>query len=160
MKVLSRSLDKIDLQITQWMDHHCRTFLRLSLSLIFIWFGALKYFPGLSPTIGLIEKTTELLTFGYIPGALVVFCLASIECLIGLGLLFNAFMRTTLLLLFLQMFATSTPIFILPEVVFATPPFGLTMEGHHIIKNLIIIGAGLVLGSGVRQQERSGTDPD
>jgi hypothetical protein len=70
--------------------------------------------------------------------------------LIGLGLIFGKFMRATLLLLFLQMPGTALPLLIMPEVVWTVFPFGLTLEGQYIIKNLVLIGAGLVLGGTVR----------
>lgn len=67
-----------------------------------------------------------------------------------LGLIFGIFMRITLLLLFLQMPGTALPLVVLPEVVWTVFPFGLTLEGQYIIKNLVLIGAGLVLGGTVR----------
>jgi len=145
--------DQIDLALTKWMSRYSLIFLRYSLALIFIWFGALKFVPDMSPTVAIIESTTKILTFELLPTWVAVYGLASVECLIGVGLLLNVFMRLTLLGLFLQMLATSTPVFILPDVVFSQIPFGLTMEGHHIIKNLILIGAGFVLGTTVRDQK-------
>ena len=150
MGIVSKPFEKFDTAITGWMAKYSVTYLRVSLSLIFIWFGALKFFPNLSPTIGLIERITEIVTFGNLPTPIAVYMLASMECLIGLGLLLKICMRATLLFLFLQMLATSTPILLLPDVVFAQAPFVLTIEGHHIMKNLILIGAGLVLGATVR----------
>lgn len=150
MKTTTTPFDKMDLAITGWMARYSIPYLRVSLALIFIWFGSLKFFPGLSPTISLIEQTTAILTFGIVPASVVIYGLAITECLIGFGLLLKVFMRLALLLLFLQMLATSTPVILLPEIVFVQAPFALTMEGHHIIKNLILIGAGLVLGATVR----------
>ena len=65
-------------------------------------------------------------------------------------MLTGLFMRTTLLLLFLQMPGTALPLVILPEVCFTRFPFGLTLEGQYIVKNLVLITAGLVIGSTVR----------
>jgi hypothetical protein len=42
------------------------------------------------------------------------------------------------------------PLFILPEVCWTSFPFGLTLEGQYIVKNLAIIGSALVLGATVR----------
>ena len=67
-----------------------------------------------------------------------------------LGRIFGIFMRITLLLLFLQMPGTALPLVVLPEVVWTVFSFGLTLEGQYIIKNLVLIGAGLVLGGTVR----------
>jgi hypothetical protein len=70
--------------------------------------------------------------------------------LIGLGLVFGKFMRLTLLLLFLQMPGTALPLLVLPDVVWTAFPYGLTLEGQYIVKNLALIGAALVLGGTVR----------
>ena len=59
-------------------------------------------------------------------------------------------MRLTLLLLFMQMPGTALPLLILPQVVWTAFPYGLTLEGQYIVKNLVLIGAGLVLGGTVR----------
>ena len=67
-----------------------------------------------------------------------------------MGLITGMFMRTTLLLLFLQMPGTALPLVLLPEVVWTAFPYGLTLEGQYIVKNLVLIGAGLVLGANVR----------
>src|SRR5436190_20733277 len=95
--------DRLDAQITDWMGRHGVKRLRISLRVVFFWFGVLKFFPGLSPAQDLAIKTMSLLTFGLIPASLELIILATWECLIGLGLIFRKFMRVTLLLLFLQM---------------------------------------------------------
>ena len=69
---------------------------------------------------------------------------------IGLGLILGKFMRLTLLLLFLQMPGTALPLVMLPEAIWTQFPFGLTLEGQYIIKNLALIGSALVLGGTVR----------
>jgi hypothetical protein len=76
--------------------------------------------------------------------------LAVWEMLIGLGFLTGRYMRLTILLLFAQMGGTILPLFVLPEVVWTSFPFGLTLEGQYIIKNMVIIGSALVLGGTVR----------
>jgi hypothetical protein len=76
--------------------------------------------------------------------------LALWEAAIGLGLILGKGMRLTLLLLFLQMPGTALPLVLLPEVVWTVFPYGLTLEGQYIVKNLVLIGAGLVLGGTVR----------
>ena len=45
---------------------------------------------------------------------------------------------------------TALPLVILPEVVWTVFPYGLTLEGQYIVKNLVLIGAGLALGATVR----------
>jgi uncharacterized membrane protein YphA (DoxX/SURF4 family) len=125
-------------------------FLRVSLGVVFFWFGVLKFFPGLSPAQELATRTLGLLTFGLLTPKVSLLLLALWECLIGLGLIFRVFMRATLLLLFVQMLGTLTPVFFFPHEVFTRIPYAPTLEGQYIIKNIVLISAGLVIGSTVR----------
>jgi uncharacterized membrane protein YphA (DoxX/SURF4 family) len=125
-------------------------FLRLSLGIVFFWFGALKFFPGLSPAEELAGRTIARLTFGAISQETALLILAAWECLIGLGLLTGFALRATLFLLWVQMLGTITPIFFFPHEVFAVIPFAPTLEGQYIIKNIVLVTAGLVIGATVR----------
>jgi uncharacterized membrane protein YkgB len=140
----NEQLDKVDAAIARWMDRNGRFFLRVSLGIIFIWFGALKPF-GLSPAQALITKTVY-----WIDPALFIPILGWWEIAIGVCLLVRPFIRLGILLLFLQMSGTVLPLFILPEVCFKKIPFVLTLEGQYIIKNLILISAAIVIGGTVR----------
>jgi hypothetical protein len=71
---------------------------------------------------------------------------------IGLCLLYRPLIRLGIVLLFVQLPGTFLPIVLLPEVVFTTFPYGLTVEGQYIIKNLVIIGAALVIGGTLRDE--------
>ncbi|MBL1213466.1 MAG: DoxX family protein [Ignavibacteriae bacterium] len=142
---LKKKYNLIDLKITSFMADYGMIVLRLGLGIIFLWFGMLKFFPGLSPAEDLVRNTVY-----FIDPDLFIYVLALWESLIGIGLITGKFMRTTLLLLFLQMPGTALPLLVLPEVVWTHFPFGLTLEGQYIIKNLVLIGAGLVLGGTVR----------
>ena len=150
MIYLRNAFNFADVRITNWMARYGILFLRVSLGLVFFWFGVLKFFPGLSPAVGLATRTIEVLMFGSIPSALAIYLLAIWECLIGLGLILNVFMRATLLLLFLQMLGTLSSIFLFPGEVFLRIPYAPSLEGQYIIKNLVLISAGLVLGATVR----------
>ncbi|NLF67072.1 MAG: hypothetical protein GX579_21000, partial [Chloroflexi bacterium] len=59
-------------------------------------------------------------------------------------------LRATLLLLFVQMLGTLLPIVFFPSEVFLRVPYAPTLEGQYIIKNLVLISAGLVIGATVR----------
>lgn len=143
--VLMRRFDVIDRKITYWMAKYGLRLMRIGLGVIFLWFGALKLVPGLSPAEELVRNTTYFVNPDwFIP------VLALWEMAIGIGLIFGIFMRLTLLLLFLQMPGTALPLVVLPEVVWTQFPFGLTLEGQYIIKNLVLITAGIVLGGTVR----------
>lgn len=150
-KVNARALfEAVDRRLTRWMARHGLLLLRSSVGLVFLWFGVLKFFPGSSPAEALAGKTIAKLTLGAIPPATALPILAVWETIIGLGLLSGKFMRTTLLLLFLQMLGTLTPLFLFPQDVFVRVPYIPTLEGQYIVKNLVLVSAGIVLGATVR----------
>lgn len=144
-KVVEKHFDRVDRNITEWLAEHGLTILRVALGIVFVWFGVLKFFPEISPADQLIRRTIY-----FIDPAVFIPILAVWETLIGLGLIIGKFMRITLLLLFLQMPGTALPLLILPEETWTIFPVGLTLEGQYIVKNLVLIGAGLVLGATVR----------
>lgn len=150
MTALAESYDRLDVSLTGWMAKNGILLLRLSLGIVFFWFGFLKFFPGLSPAQTLAGDTISLLSFGLISPGTAVVLLAVWECLIGIGLLSGLFLRATLALLWLQMLGTITPLFLFPEICFASVPFVPTLEGQYIIKNLVLISGGLVIGATVR----------
>lgn len=126
------------------------TLLRISMGIIFFWFGLLKFFEGLSPAESLAIRTIDILSLGLIGPDVIRYGLGAWEVLIGIGLIFKLFLRETLLLMFLQMLGTMTPIFLLPDEVFTAFPYGLTLEGQYIVKNLVVISGGIVIGATVR----------
>ena len=146
MKNENNFFDHIDSQISSWMYRHGRLFLRISLAVVFIWFGALKV-VDLSSASDLITKTVY-----WFDPKIFIPILGIWEVLIGVGLLFRPLIRLALFLLFLQMPGTMLPLIILPNVCFSHFPFGLTMEGQYIIKNLVLISAAIVVGGTVRKE--------
>lgn len=142
---MQTGFDRIDWVISRWMARNGITLLRISMGIVFIWFGALKFWPNLSPAEDLIR---ESITF--LPMNLFLPFLALWEIVIGIGFLMGKFTRVTILLLFLQMPGTISPVFLRPDLVFTQFPFGLTLEGQYIVKNLVLISAGLVVGATVR----------
>ncbi|MFO7682104.1 MAG: DoxX family protein [Chloroflexota bacterium] len=139
-----------DDKIVLFMRKYGILFLRISLGVVFLWFGFLKFFPGLSPADELATRTISLLTFGIVPPSTALVMLALWETLIGLGLITGKFLRITLLLLFVQMLGTMTPLFLFPSETFTRIPYAPTLEGQYIIKNLVLISAGMVVGATVR----------
>ena len=150
MNFRGKTFERVDAAVIKWMAKHGLFLLRISIGVIFLWFGALKYFEGMSPAEDLAIKTISTLSFNLIPTKIIIYGLATWEVLIGIGLLFNLFMRETLLLLYLQMLGTFSPIFLFSGEVFHIFPISLTLEGQYIVKNIVIISAGIVLGSTVR----------
>ncbi|MBZ0304920.1 MAG: DoxX family membrane protein [Anaerolineae bacterium] len=144
-ETLQSRFETTDRIITGLMAEYGMTVMRIGLGIVFFWFGALKLLPGWSPAEDLVRDTVY-----FIDPDIFIPILAVWEMAIGVGLMFGIFMRAALLLLFMQMPGTALPLVLLPDAVWHHFPFGLTLEGQYIIKNLVLIGAGLVIGGTVR----------
>lgn len=140
----------LDTTLTRWMARNGITLLRISLGIIFFWFGFLKFIPGLSPAADLATRTMEIISFGLIPPDVALILLAIWECTIGLGLITGKYIRVILLLLFGQMAGTLTPLLFFPSETFILFPIAPTLEGQYIIKNIALVSAGIVIGATVR----------
>lgn len=147
---IRRRLDRLDARLAGWMARNGVAFVRISLGIVFLWFGALKLVPGLSPAEDLAGQTILALTSGLLKPSVSVPLLGVWESLIGIGLLSGKALRPTLVLLFAQMAGTITPLVLFPSQVFVAAPFVPTMVGQYIIKNLVLISAAIVVGATVR----------
>ena len=144
------TFDRVDRRVTGLMARYGVLFLRMALGVVFLWFGAIKLVPGLSPAESLAGRTIEVLSLGIVPSDVALPVLALWECAIGLGLLTGVAMRVTLLLLFIQMLGTLTPLLLFPTETFARFPLVPTLEGQYIIKNAVLIAGAIVVGATVR----------
>lgn len=145
-RILGKTINDWDLLITNFMNDISIPALRLSIGVIFVWFGILKPL-GLSSAQELVENTIY-----FIPPKIFIPILGIWEVIIGLSLIIKRLNRLGILLLFMQMIGTFLPLIILPEVTwsgFLIP----TLEGQYIIKNLVLISSGLVIGSQVRNKD-------
>lgn len=147
---LPARLEPIDVRITATLARWGVPVLRIGLGVVFLWFGFLKFFPGASPAEALAARTIEVMSFGLVGPSVSLPALAAWESLIGLGLLTGRYLRATLFLLALQMLGTLTPLLFFPEETFSIFPFAPTLEGQYIIKNVVLIGAAMVVGATVR----------
>jgi uncharacterized membrane protein YphA (DoxX/SURF4 family) len=142
--------DRLDRRITFALAGAAVPALRVSLGVVFLWFGALKLVPGLSPAEDLAARTIEQLSLGLVPSEVALPVLAAWEVLIGIGLLAGRFLRATLLLLAVQMLGTLTPLVLFPTETFTVFPIAPTLEGQYIIKNVVLVTAAMVVGATVR----------
>jgi uncharacterized membrane protein YphA (DoxX/SURF4 family) len=147
---LPAPLDRVDARITRALASMGVPLLRVALGVVFFWFGVLKFFPNLSPAEALAARTIETISFGAIKPSLSLPVLAGWECLIGLGLILGKFLRATLALLALQMLGTFLPLVLFPQETFTVFPIAPTLEGQYIIKNVVLVGAAMVVGATVR----------
>jgi len=144
------NFDQIDLKIATFMRQWGTLALRLSFGVIFIWFGILKPL-GVSAAEPLVRATVPWLPL--FDGGTWVAIIGWWEVAIGVCFLFRRTLRIAIGLLGLQMFGTFMPLVMLPDVAFQAGriPYGPTIEGQYIIKNLMIISAALVVGGTVRR---------
>lgn len=134
-----------------WMGRHGIWLLQISLGILYIWFGAQKFFPGISSAEDLATRTIETLSFGLVGPGLSMPLLATWEVLIGLGFLIGRrVLRYTLILLYAQMIGTFLPLFMFPGETFYMVPLVPTLEGQYILKNLLIIFGAMVVGAALR----------
>jgi putative oxidoreductase len=116
--------------------------LRLSLGVVFVWFGALKI-AGVTPVDDLVASVVYWVDPAWFVPVLGVF-----EVAVGLGLMVGRAMRLVLLLFAAQMIGTFLVFLVLPDVAFQDGnPLLLTVEGEFVVKNLVLLSAGLVVGS-------------
>lgn len=123
--------------------------LRVALGLVFVWFGALKVF-GVSPITPMLRETY---TFLALPGFTVL--LGVWEMLIGIGLVFKLALRSTLSLMCLHLAGTFVALWLAPSHFFLHGnPLVLTVDGEFVVKNLVLLTAGLVIGSNESSQSK------
>lgn len=133
-------IKKIDILIINWLNKSFQPLARLSIFIIFFWFGALKLFEQ-SPATPLahefINQTLGAVHFGWSFKALAVY-----ECLIAVLFLFPKLTRIVIPLLLIHMVVVCLPLFIVTDLAwqsFLVP----TLEGQYIIKNLAIIALAI-----------------
>lgn len=127
--------------------------LRVSLGIVYLWFGLPKFVPGLSPADALAEKTISALTADLITGHTATVLLAVLETSIGVGLLTGWFLRLTLVALLAQLAGTFTPLVLFSQEMWKAFPV-LSLEGQFIVKNLVFIAAAVTIAGSLQRRRR------
>lgn len=134
-------LKRADERLIRWFRRFGIAFLRAGLAVVFVWFGALKV-VGLSPVAELVRDVTPFEAPWLIP--LVGVC----EIIVGLGLAWGKALRFVLLAFVLQMGTTFLTFLVVPDQMFFDGNlFRLTILGEFVMKNLVLIAAGLAIAS-------------
>lgn len=119
--------------------------LSIGTGLIYLWFGGLKFFPSYSPAEELATQTVELITFGIIEPSISILILAVWEVAVGIFLIFNFYRRQTAILGLVHIFFTFFPLLLFYDQSFSNPPFGFSLLGQYIFKNVLIISSFIVI---------------
>jgi len=147
MQTIYTVWDRADRALQRWLIRHSIRFLRIALGAVFLGFGVLKFFPNLSPAQSLAERTLHRLTFGLAPMHVGVVLIALLECVIGLMFITDTFLRVGVWLLCLEMIGVLSPLILFPGELFSGPHHAPSLEGQYVIKDVILIGAGLVIAA-------------
>lgn len=151
---LRRLLVAADRAAVGFMERHGIAALRVALAIVFIWFGVLKVVDR-SPVEDIVKETIF-----FLPGDPFFRLLGCLEIAIGVGLLVPVALRLTLLVFWAQMVGTFLTLFVLPDRSFqGGNPLLLGVLGEFVVKNLVLISAGLVIYASIRRQRASHLTP-
>lgn len=150
MRALGNRFIAFENIVHRLLVRHSITVLRWSVGLVFLGFGLLKYFPGVSPAERLATDTTDVLFLGLIPPEGAIYIVATMECFIGICFLIGtgALMRVAIWVLAAQFVGILSPLLIAPERLFSGPYGAPTLEGQYVLKDIILVAAGMVIAAG------------
>lgn len=134
----------VDKSITRIMKSRYRL-LSISIGLVFIIFGGLKFLPQLSPAESIAVDTVQALTFHQLSSSTALLLLAILEITIGILLLLQKGMKVAVSLAVFHLIMTFSPFLIFPDRVFRTEVNSLSLLGQYIIKNIVLLSALLIL---------------
>jgi hypothetical protein len=123
--------------------------LRISLGVIYLWFGIPKFWSGVSPADQLAIRTMGVIDMHTVPPGVARVLLATMESMIGTGLLFARFLPIVLVLLAVQMAGTLSPLLFFRGEMW-THVLVPSLEGQYILKNLVLISAALTITATLR----------
>lgn len=129
----------------------------ITIGIVYLLFGVLKFFPNLSPAEDLATNTIQILTLGILSPHIGLSLLAVFETFIGISLLLNMKNRLIIYIAIAHIIMTFTPLFILPHEIFGKNEFTITLLSQYIFKNIIILGALYTLKIEIDQNEQTVT---
>lgn len=151
---LRHSFERLDVRAGRFFSAYGITLLRIALGVVYVWFGALKV-TDRSPVEDLVRDVAFFTNGGWI-----VYAMGAWEIVIGLGLILPVALRFTLLMLWVQLAGTLLAFAVVPGRCFQDGnPLLLTTTGEFVLKNIVLITAGLVIGSTVWRNPRRALDP-
>lgn len=159
MHRMQHDLHRLEVSAGGWLNRVSVPFLQLSLGLIFIGFGLLKFIPGLSPAQSLVEQTMTRLSFGLVPASLGTVLVASLETAIGLCLLIPSLTRLGVALLGVAMIGILAPLILFPGQLFGGPLNAPTLLGQYVLKDIVLLAAAMVVAARALGHARSGSSP-
>lgn len=139
-------LRQIDTLVAGYFDRYGHYLHRVSLGLLFVWYGLLKPF-GYKTTTSLLAHTV----YWWEPEQ-VVPLLGWWEVAIGVCLLHRPLIRIALFLLFMRVPGTLLAFVLNPEICFEVVPIVPTPEGQYLVKDLVILFAAIAIGGSIHEE--------
>jgi uncharacterized membrane protein YkgB len=140
-----RPINRLDAQVMQWLARNSVPLVRVSLGFVFFAFGLLKIFPDVSPAEAIAIRTTDALTLGIVEGDAARLFVAAIETAIGLSLLTGRYLKAGLALLGIAMVGVLSPLALFPGDLFSREYNAPTLEGQYVVKDIVLLAAGLLV---------------
>lgn len=137
---MRRHLEALDLRVIAFLRRTFVPVARISLCVVFFWFGLIKIL-GLSPASPLAEALTAK-TIGLQYFDPLFLALSVLECIIGVLFLVPKATRVVIPLLLVHMAVVCSPLVLVPEMTWQSW-FVPTLEGQYIIKNAAVVALAL-----------------
>lgn len=131
-------------RVNGWLADHSIAILRISLGLVFLMFGALKFVPGASPAEELAVRTVQTLTLDLLPAQAALLLTAVMETFIGLTLVSGRLLRTGLVVMAGALVGIMSPLVLFAADLFPGAP---TLEAQYVLKDIVLVAAGLVIAA-------------
>lgn len=150
MSVLSGRVKKFDHWLIATSLRYAHWLHRISLGVLFIWFGLLKPLGH--------KTTTSILAHAVYWGdpETIVLILGWWEVAIGVCLLIRPLVRVAVLLLVIRLPGIILAFVLKTEICFYSFPFAPTPEGQYLIKDLVIFIATLAIAGSLRDKDTPG----
>lgn len=139
--------DRFDTTLNRWLVANSITLLRVSIGFVFLAFGFLKFFPGVSPIEDLAGRTTGAISFGLLSPGVGMVVIAILECAIGLCFITGRFLCVGVWLMGAQMIGAMSPLLLFPGELFSGPGYAPTLAAQYIVKDVILVAVGLVIAA-------------
>jgi putative oxidoreductase len=151
MTYFPRHLGRLESRLSDWLGRYSVPLLRLSLGLVFLGFGLLKFVPDLSPAEDLATATVARLSFGLLAGDTARLFVAGLETTIGLCLVTGRYQGIGLALVGVAMLGVLAPLALFPNELFprhgSLPVFAPTLEAQYVLKDVVLLAGALVLAA-------------
>lgn len=130
-----------------WMREHGVKTLRICVGIVYFWFGALKFAPEAAIETYLPAATVRGLSLNLLDNHQALIVLAVWECFIGYCLMTKVLIRPALVLLLAHLGIMFLPAVLWPGQIWQEGkfPYGLTLKGQYVVKNLVFISSALLL---------------